>query len=364
MFKKIKQNFEQYYSIYFDYFLINTFLSLIIFKINRIFFKIPIIYIFGCILVIIIIFKDFFLLLGNKIKNTYIFNFILYYNLLIKDYIYNCIFDFIDTINFDKNKKIFIFLFFFIISYFFLTILFYISFKYNIILFFFFLLISIFNLLEKQFIFNIPNINIENLDFKNVQKILKIQNKNFNKNKNLYNIQKRYTHFNELRKFLKDNAITIITSTAAGTLFTGYLQHNSIQVQKEGIIIQREQLKMQQQQIDMQQEKDKILFLIEKQKIIDNFNFKKQRSIDDIDLKINNLKINMDTNNFWNKVDYSQQIELLEKQKKNILKRKSSFEELKSEEELNILHKKIKTFDIDNIVLNNKSLSDEISFFI
>ena len=44
MFKKIKQNFEQYYSIYFDYFLINTFLSLIIFKINRIFFKIPIIY--------------------------------------------------------------------------------------------------------------------------------------------------------------------------------------------------------------------------------------------------------------------------------------------------------------------------------
>jgi len=235
MFKQIKQIIQQYQLIYFDYFLINSLISLVIFKINKITFQISFIYLFIGILLFVIIFKNYLLLIGNKIKDTYFFNFILFSDLLIKEFIYSCIFTFIESMTFDKSKKLYIFLFFFSFSYFITTFLFYVGMHYNLIFFIFLLLISILNLIENQYIFTQKNIDenqLENLNFKNIQTILNIKNTKFNKNQNLFYIQKRYMHYETLRKFAKEHALTVLTSATAGTLFLAtpqYLQSRTLE---------------------------------------------------------------------------------------------------------------------------------------
>ena len=251
MFQKLKQKLQFYNNVYMDYFLINSLLSLIIFKLNKITFQIPFIYLFIGILLFVILFKNYLLIIGNKIKNTYFFNFILFNDLLIKEFIYSCIFTFIESMTFDKNTKIYLFIFFFTFSYYLTAFLFYIGFHFNFIFFILLLFVSILNLIENQYIFTLQNIKenqLENLNFNSIQKILNIKNTNFNRNQNLFYIQKRYMHFTELRQFLQKNGLTILSSTAAGTLFTGYLQHNSIQVQKDQLIIQKDQLEFDKKQ--------------------------------------------------------------------------------------------------------------------
>ena len=83
MFQKLQQKLQFYNNIYIDYFLINNLLSLILFKLNKITFQISFIYLFIGILLFVILFKNYFLIIGNKIKNTYFFNFILFNDLLI-----------------------------------------------------------------------------------------------------------------------------------------------------------------------------------------------------------------------------------------------------------------------------------------
>jgi len=339
MFQKLKQKLQFYNDIYMDYFLINSLLNLILFKLNKITFQIPFIYLFISILLFVILFKNYFLIIGHKIKNTYFFNFILYYNLLIKEFIYSCIFTFIESMAFDKNIKIYLSIFFFTFSYYSTTFLLYIGFHFNLIFFILLLFISILNLIENQYIFTLQNIKenqLENLNFNSIQKILNIKNTNFNRNQNLFYIQKRYVHFNELRQFLQKNGLTILSSTAAGTLLTGYLQHNSVQVQKDQLIVQKDQLIIQKDQLIIQ--KDQLEF--DKRQAFESLINNETEKIIKLNKKIHKLQVNMDTSYFWNKVNHKDMIEELKNERALSKRRRDSFEEQKFNE--NILSKSLK----------------------
>jgi len=326
MFQKLKQKLQFYNNVYMDYFLINSLLSLIIFKLNKITFQIPFIYLFIGILLFVILFKNYLLIIGNKIKNTYFFNFILFNDLLIKEFIYSCIFTFIESMAFDKNIKIYLFIFFFTFSYYLTAFLFYIGFHFNFIFFILLLFVSILNLIENQYIFTSQNIKenqLKNLNFNSIQKILNIKNTNFNRNQNLFYIQKRYMHFTELRQFLQKNSLTILSSTAAGTLFTGYLQHNSIQVQKDQLIIQKDQLIIQKDQLIIQ--KDQLEF--DKKQAFESLINNETEKITKLNKKIHKLQVNMDTSYFWNKIDHGYMIDELKSELVLSKRRRDSFEE-------------------------------------
>lgn len=303
MFQKLKQKLQFYNKVYIDYFLINSLLSLMLFKLNKITFQVSFIYLFIGILLFVILFKNYFLIIGNKIKNTYFFNFILFNDLLMKEFIYSCIFTFIESMAFDKNTKIYLFIFFFTFSYYLTAFLFYIGFHFNLIFFILLLFVSILNLIENQYIFTSQNIKenqLENLNFNSIQKILNIKNTNFNRNQNLFYIQKRYVHFTELRQFLQKNGLTILSSTAAGTLFTGYLQHNSVQVQKDQL------------EFDKLQHQENINF--QKKQAFESLINNETEKITKLNKTIHKLQVNMDTSYFWNKVDHGDMIEELKKE--------------------------------------------------
>ena len=96
-----------------------------------------------------IIFINKLLLITSKIKNTYLFNWFLFYFLNFKNAIYGIIFEFIDFFDYEKNQKMLIFLIAFIISSWALNIVFFVlnySDNLSISLFFISLIFSIFNL--------------------------------------------------------------------------------------------------------------------------------------------------------------------------------------------------------------------------
>lgn len=83
------------------------------------------------------------------------------------------------------------------------------------------------------------------MNYNFVKGLLKINNIKFNKNKSLFYIQRRYIHINEIKTLIKKHGLTIVTSATAGNIFTGYLQHTSVQVQKENLKIQKKQFEYQ-----------------------------------------------------------------------------------------------------------------------
>jgi hypothetical protein len=54
----------------------------------------------------------------------------------------------------------------------------------------------------------------------------------------LFYIEKRYVHFNEIKNLIKKHGVTMAKSATAGSLFTCYLQHFSVKVQKESLKVQ------------------------------------------------------------------------------------------------------------------------------
>jgi hypothetical protein len=351
MFQKLKQKLQFYNNVYIDYFLINSLLSLILFKLNKITFHIPFIYLFIGILLFVILFKNYFLIIGNKIKNTYFFNFILFNDLLIKEFIYSCIFTFIENTAFDKNTKIYLFFFFFTFSYYLTAFLFYIGFYFNLFFFFLLLFVSILNLIENQYIFSSQNIKenqLENLNFNSIQKILNIKNTNFNRNQNLFYIQKRYVHFTELRQFLQKNGLTILSSTVFGTLFTGYLQHNSVQVQKDQLIIQKDQLIIQKDQLEF-----------DKRQAFESLINNETEKITKLNKKIHKLQVNMDTTYFWNKVNHKDMIEELKNELVLSKRRRDYFEKQKFNENIQAqsLSLKKQQSSLDDSTINLEEIS-------
>jgi hypothetical protein len=374
MFKYIKETLKQFSiktkefnEIYIDYILCITFLSVILFKLNKISFQLPIIYLYPTIILISILFINQWFFITNKIKNTYSFNWFLYYFLLFKNNVYGIIFAYFDYVEYEKSQKLMIFLTGFVLSNWALNLFFLIlnnSYDLSILLFLILLLLNIFNLIEKKLIFTPQNIdqNQNNINYDNVKTILKITNKDFNKNKSMFYIQRRYVNLKAMADTAKKHAPTVLSSIATGTFISAYIQNSSVEVQREQLDHQKQQDEIKQQQnekkielqkqlaerkfeyqkqmdlkqdevqkkLDMAQaERLKQLDIENRQKWLEEYKLKqnelefkklqaKHKTIDDIDQKIDKYQANMNTSNFWNKIDHSSQIDSLKEKKSKI----------------------------------------------
>jgi hypothetical protein len=308
------------------------------------------------IILISILFINQWYFITEKIKNTYLFNSFLYYFLIFKNGLYVIIFEYFDYVEHEKYQKLIIFLTGFVLSSWSLNIFFLIlnnSYNLSILLFFLLLILNIFNLIEKKLIFTSENLNIKNLniDYNSIKSLLKINNKKFNKNQSLFYIQKRYMHFNEIKSLIKRHGVTVITSATAGSLFTGYLQHSGVQIQKEELGVQRESLQVQIKQFEFKKEmeikKKHSDQLKMREELLSNYDDK----IGVLNKKIHKIKIDMDTHLFWKKADFYESIEELKKERDLLKRRRVSFEEeIKGNFEINP-NKKIK--------IDNNSLLDD-----
>ena len=369
MFQKIKEKLKNLNEAYINYILCITFLNLIILKINQIFFQISSIYLYTFIILISILFINQWFIITDKIKNTYVFNWFLYYFLVFKNSIYGILFEYFDYIEQEKYTKLLVFLTGFILSSWSLNIFFLIlnnSYNLSILVFLILLIINIFNLIEKKIIFNTENVDNytnQQIDYIFVKKILKINNQKFDKNKSLFYIQKRYVSFNEVKTLIKRHGITIITSATAGSLFTGYLQHSSVKVQNDSFELQKEQLEIYKKQFEYQKIKDKEDFEKWREELDLKIIKTKRKELNEVDekigflnKKIHKLQVDMNSRHFWDKVDFSKTIEELKEENDILKRRRSSFEsEMKIGSEIKenfVSNKKIK---IDN---NNSLLED------
>jgi hypothetical protein len=186
------------------------------------------------------------------------------------------------------------------------------------------------------------------LNFNSIQKILNIKNTNFNRNQNLFYIQKRYVHFTELRQFLQKNGLTILSSTVFGTLFTGYLQHNSVQVQKDQLIIQKDQLIIQKDQLEF-----------DKRQAFESLINNETEKITKLNKKIHKLQVNMDTTYFWNKVNHKDMIEELKNELVLSKRRRDYFEKQKFNENIQAqsLSLKKQQSSLDDSTINLEEIS-------
>lgn len=360
MIQKIKQKLQNistklknFNEVYINYILCITFLNLIILKLNQILFKIPSIYLYPIIILISILFINQWFIITDKIKNTYIFNWFLYTFLVFKNEIYGLIFEYFKYVEEEKYTNLLVFLTGFVLSSWFLNIFFLIlnnSYNLSILFFIILLIFNIFNLIEKKIIFNNENLNNgQQIDYILVKNILRIKNQKFNKNKSLFYIQRRYVSFNEIKTLIKRHGVTVISSATAGSLFTGYLQHSSVQVQKEQLEIQREQFNFQKEleikkfeEGKLKEREDRLLRYDEKIGLLNK--------------KVHKLQVDMDTRHFWDKVDFSETIAEL-KEEKTLLKRRRSLISLDVEETKIDQNEK----NLNNIVSNKKMKIDNNS---
>lgn len=356
--QNISTKLKNFNEVYIDYILCITFLNVILLKSNQILFQIPSIYLYPTIIFISILFINQWFIVTNKIKNTYVFNWCLYYFLILKNSIYGITFEYFDYVEHEKYQKLIVFLTGFVLSSWTLNIIFLIlnnSYNLSILLFIFLLIFNIFNLIENKLIFTVENLNQKDqqIDYKIVKGFLKINNLTFDKNKSLYYMQKRYIHFNEIKNLIKKHGITVITSATAGSLFTGYLQVSSVQVQKEQLEVQKDQFNFQKnlETKKLEQEKIKLEHEIIKQREERLLNYDEKIGI--LNKKIHKIQVDMDSRNFWNKVDFSGTIEELKEERALLKRRRSSFdsEEMKENNEFSVSNKKIK--------LDNNSLLDD-----
>lgn len=377
-FQQIKQKLNNINEIYIDYFLCVSFLTLILFKINNLFFQISLLYLYPSIIILVILFIKQWLYITDILKNTYFFNFFLYYFLMKKNNFYQSIFYYFDYAENEKNTNLIIFLTGFVLSSWTLNIFFFIinnSYNLSIIMFFFLLLLNIFNLIEKKLIFNEKNLRNYNqeIDYNQVQHFLKIKNKKFQKNHSLFYIQKRYMHFNEFKNLIKKHGITIISSATAGTLFTSAIHIKSVNIQqkqfdfmqiqhKEQIEIQKGQMDIQKEQMDIQKEQ----IQIQKKKNLDDFLMNYNEKIRDANHLEYKLQKDMDSRYFWDKMNLSDTLNNL-KEEKNYLKRKRAEAEKEAEIEKqrdSFSFEEMKTnIDKENLNITKKQKLDDDFFF-
>ena len=160
-FQSIKNKLINASEVYLDYILCITFLNLIISKVNQISFQISSIYLYLITIFLGILFIKQWFLITNKIKNTYLFNYLLYYFLILKNNIYGIIFEYFAYVEEEKYQRLIVFLSGFVLSSWSLNLLFLIlnnSYNVSILLFIVLLFLNIFNLIEKKFIFTLENL--------------------------------------------------------------------------------------------------------------------------------------------------------------------------------------------------------------
>lgn len=226
------------------------FLNVINFKLNKILFNIPFYYIFIINLILVVICKTIFLQLAESIKNLFLFNWLLYHFLVIKNKFFNYGFIILEELNkcskFQSNLFI-LSIIMLIIFYGFHGLLFLLSFWpsfFSIFLSCFLLIYNILNFIESKFIFNNQNISsnrIQNLDFKKVQNILFINKTKFNRNIKLNHIEKRYISGTQIRQNLKEwFKITTAGTSTAVILTTVFAGANVISHQKQAEAAQKQ----------------------------------------------------------------------------------------------------------------------------
>ena len=338
MIQKIKNLYKNYQPFLIDYILMNTFNSFLLFKLNNFFFKFDFIYIFFLAMIITIIFKNFCFNLANKIKNTYIFNFLLYYDLIFKNFIYKCFYNFDDRMGSYLHKKINIFFriytFSSIFCYCFFSILLYSNIDYNILntfLSLLFFLIGFFNLIEKQFIFNIQidennhkndNKIIKNFDYKYIQNILKIENNSFQKNKSFFYVQRRYAVTSTAKEVLtkgaqqtKDYGIP----SAIGALVTTAIMTVGLKMESDKVQSEKDKVALDEKKVVLDEKKvalDALKFKTECEE-------KKEKAIRQAHNDSNKLSTQIkalqddeiNSSSIFHKISHTNEIRELEKQK-------------------------------------------------
>ena len=265
---KAFETLKSFNEVFADYILCFVFFNLIFVKLNQFLFEIPSSFLYPVTVFVSIIFINQLLLIANKIKNTYLFNWFLFYFLNFKNAIYGIIFEFIDFFDYEKNQKILIFLIAFIISSWALNIVFFVlnySDNLSISLFFISLIFSIFNLIESRLIFTAENVSKKNqqIDFKMIKVFLKTNNLTFDKNRPLVYIQRRYLSFNQISNFFKKNGVPLFTGAATGGLITSYTQVSTVRIQKEQVAQAKQQFEkrfafdqeVEQKRLDIEQQR-------------------------------------------------------------------------------------------------------------
>ena len=130
---KAFETLKSFNEVFADYILSFIFLNLTFVKLNQFLFEIPSSFLYPVTVFVSIIFINQLLLIANKIKNTYLFNWFLFYFLNFKNAIYGIIFEFIDLFAYEKNQKMLVFLIAFIVSSWSLNLLFFIlNYSYNL----------------------------------------------------------------------------------------------------------------------------------------------------------------------------------------------------------------------------------------
>lgn len=243
-----------------------TFLSVVILKINTLLSQIPTIYLYIVVILMVLLFKNQQILTLHTVKNTYIFNLFLYYFLILKNKVYGTIFEYFEFVEGRKYRKIVVFMTGFNISSWSLHIFFFIfNHFYNLLVLLFFILslMNLINFIEKKIIFTPENLNKKNIsiDYREVQKILNIDNSTFSKNRSLFYIQKWYIDFHEVKSFINKYGIAFMIGVCSGSFSVGYLNYLRIKLQMEKIefkkLQHRNRINLQREQILLEKRRNR-----------------------------------------------------------------------------------------------------------
>lgn len=273
---------NQIFYLFSEYSIIYMFAYILLSRLNFIFnLKCSLIFICFISIFITIFFKNFLIKISEKLKNTLFFNFLLFYHLIIKNYIYQIFFEFFQLFENYQYKKFVYFLLGFNIALYFVTFFNY-MFSYHQNLFLVLLLLNtLLHYIQNQFIFNLENIqNIFKqkefeLDYNYIQKILGItNNSNFlKKNKKLIYIQKRYVVSDKAKQKVIDNIFVSIGSLGlggalgmAGVLSTIKVNESTVETGKENLKINAERLALEKERLAFEKRQEEIKAALEKDK--------------------------------------------------------------------------------------------------
>jgi hypothetical protein len=280
------------------------FLNFIVWKLNSIFFKIQFFYVFIGTILLTFLFKDFFFDLANQVKNTYLFNFLLYYDLNLKNYIYKLFFNYNDKVSNFKYKKLDKFFTSYTVVFISLTLIFklsfYIYYQDNVVLdtlvLLIFTLISFLNLIEKQFIFNIKHNNnfqkegdilTKNFDFKFIQNRLNIKTTSFDKNSPFPYIQRRYmqnTGKELLKKASKDFSLGAVIGGLGASIYGAFeikQKQDEINIKERKQTLNERNLALNERKQALNERKQALNERNSHQEKLDNIHQKIQRLKDD-----------------------------------------------------------------------------------
>ncbi len=327
LFKMINQIFY----LFSEYLTVYMFIYIFLSRLNFIFnLKYSLTFICFISIFFTIFFKNFLVKISEKLKNTLFFNFLLFYHLTIKNYIYQILFEFFQKFENYPYRKVAYFLLGFNISLYPIIFFNYMFNYHQNLLLILLLLNTLLHYIQSQFIFNFENIqNIFKqkefeLDYNFIQKMLKIENNNsFNENKKFTYIQKRYIISNKAKQKFVDNIFLSLSSLGLGTLLgavgvisTMKTNESNVKTNEENIRINEENAKINAENVRINSKRleldEKRLELDEKKELHQFFKDLIEKNVKD-NLTLNQ-KINEQNNSYFFKKDNTLDIDYLKKE--------------------------------------------------